>query len=391
MACTQATTPPQPQEAGPGTAHARAKLEAVLERHHGPLRGTFDRVVLELRETPEAKPVRIAAELPDQLRVDRPGRRVDLWVKGDGWLCQSGAAASRLQGDGLAELAALRQCVRALTLDPLVRADQVREMGPGIFALVMPGGETWRLELDAAQDHVRELRGPAGAVTFVEFLRTGVTTLPRLVDLPGIGKRHVKFAATDLWLSPAVFRDPFVSVDATRKATKPHRQTVIAPTRELPKHAEIQELPAKSFLVLEDPGDWQERAAAVTAAGNTLGARGQMPDGLPTYLTDGTRRLLLIPFRPDPNGGHQPFVRGPKETLRHDPPREVAVVAPPADTWDRALAEGRRRLAELIASEGRKADGPLHVTPFIEPTMPPDAGLRKALQLRLEQPLRDRN
>ena len=54
--------------------------------------------------------------LPGRMRVDHPGRRVDLWIEGTGWRCEPGKPAERMAGDALARLDTLRQHVRALLL-----------------------------------------------------------------------------------------------------------------------------------------------------------------------------------------------------------------------------------------------------------------------------------
>ena len=374
--------------AQPGERPPHELVDAVLQKHHGPLRGTFDSAVIQLRAQPDDPATQVLLQMPGRMRVDHPGDRVDLLVDGNGWRCVRGSAAERLEGEALQDLQTLMMQVRGLLLLPLYRAEKIKRVGPGILSLMLPGGETWRLELDPETLTLKEVRGPGGAVRFDAFLTTRVTVHPQRVALGERGTRHVKFVTSDLFVADSVFADPFGAVDLN--AAKPRRRALHAPraSSEMPARAELQELPRRTYLVLADPGDWDARCRAIVAAGQLLGDAGQLPDGLPTYrLTAGERRLL-IPFRADPSKGSPPFVRSEGQVIEHQPAQQAVVVAPARGPWRETIASGEKMIAAFAAARGYRAAGPLVAIPFIEPVVPPDAALRGKLPIRLELPVR---
>jgi hypothetical protein len=280
--------------------------------------------------------------------------------------------------------------VRAILLMPLEQVERAERRGPGVFSLVLRGGETWRVEIDEPSRRVIELRGPSAAVRFIDFLDTGYTVLPATVDIEGRGTFGVKILAHDLYLAPSVFTDPFVEVDPG--AARSYRaMTETAPAgEELPGSPELQSIPARSYLVLRDPGAWAERTRAVLAAGGNLQRRAQMPAGLPVYAAGDEGDELLIPFQPDPERGYRPFVRRDREVVRHGEPHRAVVVAPPPGPWAEAVQRGRSMVSDFLTAQNLEANGPLRVIPFLAPDAVPTEEERQAIYFRLEQAVRNR-
>jgi hypothetical protein len=366
-------------------------IDAVLDHHQGALRGTFAHAVVELRPAEADPPVQALLALPDRLRLDWPDGHTEVLVEGAGWRCAGREPAVRLAGEELKALQQMRHHLRALTLAPLGEAERVERAGPGVFALVLPGGETWRLEVNEASLQIEELRGPAGAVRFTTFLSTGVTVLPRTVELPGLGTRWVSFRATDLTvLHPGLFADPTLLLRDLSDRPRATRTTALRNPAEQPAAPELQDIDGRMFLAHPDPGSWEERRRIILRDGAALDAKGQAPGGLPTYRLAEGHTELLIPFRPDPERGHPPFVSGPDDVVRHLPAHRAAVVAPPPGPWDEALERGRAMLAKYLQDNDLVTDGDLLCIPFLEVERVPDAKQREHLPLRLEQPVRQR-
>lgn len=371
----------------------REFIDAVIDHHHGTIRGTLDHAVLELRTTPEAQPLQVLVSLPEKLRLDHPDGTIELLVEGDGWRGSANHPAERLAGSDLTTLEELRQHLRAILLSPLYRAKTVKRAGPGVYSLILPGGETWRLEIDEPSLRLIELRGPAGPVQFSEFLETGVTVLPAVVELPKLGVRHVAFLANDLLvLNPTLFMDVSIALPKTSIQPRDRQTTELPNPDEKPDRPVIQDIRGRMFLVNADPGTWLDRRNLLLRAGTMLDGKGQTDDGLPTYRLAEAGTDLLIPFRPDPSRGHRPFARGDDDEVWHVPRHRAVVVAPPAGTgWDEAIAQGRKVIAEFLDANALVADGDLLCIPFLAPERVPDEKTLAKLRLRLEQRVRPRD
>lgn len=368
-----------------------AVIDAVLTHHHGPLRGKLDKVLLELRPEPEAAPTQALLSLPDRLRVDRSDRDIELLIEGIGWSCDGRKPAVRLQGDALARLRQLRHHLRALVLAPLYEAKKVERQSHGVLSLVLPGGETWRLELDEATLELENLRGPAGVVRFKSFLNTGVTVLPAVVVLPEDRVRHLKFRANPSLLHPRLFSDPSLPLPGEPIKRGPIRQRTVDNPNERPPVAELQEIERRMYLAHRDPGTWNERTTVIIRSGNALGRKGQAADGLPSYRFAADGPQLLIPFKPDESRGHEPYLRGPKDVILHVPGHSAVVVAPAPGTWDDVIERGRKEILAFLRSKKLEADGPMIAIPFVDAGEIPSARDLRRLRIRLEQRARPRD
>jgi hypothetical protein len=262
-----------------------------------------------------------------------------------------------------------------------------------VYSLILPGGETWRLELDEPSLRLIELRGPAGAVKFSEFLDTGVTVLPSKVELPKLGVRYVAFLANDLVvLNPTLFMDPSLKLTDASTERRTTQTTSLPNPSERPDRPVLQDIRSRMFLVNPDPGTWSGRQQLLVRAGTMLDDKGQAPDGLPTYRLTAGGTDLLIPFRPDPSRGHRPFVRGEDDKVWHVPHHQAVVVAPPEGTpWDEAVAVGREMIAQFLDENALVADGDLLCISFLAAEEIPDEAALAKLRLRLEQRVRPRD
>jgi len=383
LVCPRATLSQAPE---PAAIDAAQLIDSVLERYHGPLRGTFDSVILELRSKADDSLDQIVVQ-GENLRVDHGDKHVDLLIEGTGWRCSIDRPATKLGGSELQALRTLRQGLRAIRLVPLYRAKQIKRVGPGVLALILPGGETWRLALDEKTLDLIELSGPSGVVRFKSFLDTGYTKHAKTVDLPGRGEVYVKFLATDLDLYRAVFADPFVTIDQNKKRPRPGVTQAHRASEELPTEPLLQTVPERTFYVLSDPGTWSQRCADLGTTARMLTDRGQVGTGLPAYQLKAGGTEILIPFQPDPAGGHRPFVRQAGEAVLHSPTHQSVVVAPLPSTWEHAIEAGREAIDAFLEEGGMVASGPLLCIPFLAPGSVPSKIELQRIQVRLELPV----
>lgn len=372
-------TPPPPSDV----------VDALIEHHHGVLRGTFETALLTLTTPDGGATMRAVMALPDRLRVDRPDDTIDVLRDDVAWRCAAGRAPERLEGDELDAVLTLRDSLRAVVLAPLWQRTGVERAADGTLRLTQPNGETWTLGLDDDGTEVRSLSGPRGTVEFRSFLRTGVTVLPQRVVLPQLGERVLRFEASDLYLDPAVFEDPFaIRVDPTQKlSTRPLRATTAA---DLPTKPEVQDIDARTYLVLEDPQAWPKRVETLLRVGSRLAEQGQMPDGMPTYVIGEKSTELLVPFRPDPGSGRPPFSRRADQRVRHEPTHRAVVFAPEPGPWDQVRERGNQRMTRFCDEHELVAAGPLRMIPMLDPTTPPTASEQRVLRVRLELPVKPR-
>ena len=380
---------PGPAQSAPTSraSDAQQAVDGILARFHGPLRGIFDRTVMELRQAPDDEPTQVVLSLPGRMRVTEPDGTVRLLVDGAGWRCSAAHPPERLRGPELEQLQVLRDQMRAVLLVPLYQAEQVKDMGAGVYSLILRHGETWRLQLDATTHDPVELRGPNGPVRFESFRDTGQTRPVERISVPERGTLWVKVVAADVPLADSVFSDPFSKVNDTDGKGTRVVPVSAAPAEELPSAPEVQPIPERSYLVFPDPGTWSSRSARINAAASSLADRGQMANGLPTYSLGKTDAKLLGPFRPDPAGGSKPFVRVANDEVQHVAAHSAVVVAPAPGTWEQVLERGRAELQRFLSERHLKASGPLRCIPFVQPEgTPTDADLRR-LQVRLEQPV----
>lgn len=385
---------PGQEEPAPPERSAEEIVNALLERHHGPLRGTFANSMLELRAEPDGAPFKIVLSLPDRMRVDHPGKkgepgkRVDLLVEGVGWRCESQEPAARLVGEELQQLRNLQQHLEAMLFMPLYRADKIESMGGNVIRLILPGGETWRLEVDPNTKDPIELRGSAGPVRFLSFLQTRVTRPPKKVDLPGRGAMYATFLASDLSMSSWVFTDPSSRVEESKPVAMAR---AVQPWNELPTHPELQEVAESVSLAVADPGTWPERMARIIDLAGTLEERGQISAGLPTYALREGGVDLLVPFQSDPQGGHRPFIANAEDQLRRQPTHRAVVVSPPPGKWDDVIENGRAMLDEFLDKNALAAAGPLRCIPFLLPDQELNARVLGRLQVRMELPVTEQS
>ena len=346
---------------GSQPASAPARIEAVLARCHGVLRGTMDRVLLELRAAEDGPATSVLLLWPARMRVRDPDGKL-------AFLAPDQPAP--------AELARLRDLLGMLLLQPLVAAERSEAVDGGRVRITA-GGAVYELTLDR-DARPTALRGPAGEVQFLEHIETGITVLPRRVRLGPLGERTVRFLGTGVTALDEAF-----TARTAREPADVVRVTSDPDDGRGPRAATLLALEARQWLVRADPTDWRKRAEVLDDAGRMLHERGQRPHGLPAYWSVGGKPSLAIPFRAR---AEKAFVPG-TETVLAMPAHRAAVIVTPPLPFARALEHGSAQLADLLQREGKAATGPLRVIPFLHPTSAPTATELEAVELRLELPV----
>lgn len=381
-ACDQpaATRVPLPEDAG-------AAIAALLQRWHGILRGELDRIIVELRAS-------AADGARRKLDIDRTRMRVV--TQGDGpkvievllddraWRTRQGEATTALEDDERQALVDLRLLVTGAYLAPLYGARSISRRGPTVFAVEAGDGTTWRFEIDAARQMPVSISGPAGTVRFLSFLSTGVSDLPAEVELGALGKQHLTLIARGVAFEPGLFREATDAASgAARRAPTPWRVTTGEPSK-----PEVMELPARPFLVIEDPGDWATRAARIVASYATLTEQGQREEGLPFLCEVDGKPTIGIPFAPDEERGGHAIVARQDQVIRHRPQEFAIVLYRGKQAFAPSRVAGERDVRNYLDQTKAVATGCLRVIPHFDwHRGEPSAAALAAVKLRFELPI----
>jgi hypothetical protein len=347
----------------------------------------MDRSLLELREG-NASPTVVAAWLPDRLRMDANGV-VEILVNDIGWRCPVNETPVKLQGRGLEAIVQMRDFVRGMLLTPLYEMRSAVRNGDEIL-LELDGGEQWHLQIGEDPLLPASLRGPRGEIRFVDYRETSVTKLPRRVVLGDLGEREIQFRTTGVVYSELLFADP----EAVPGAELPTGQP--GPTRSLsvgidyrPQTPEILEIRDAFWLVMDDPITWEGRSELVVQSHLTLYDQGQTLAGFTGFVEEQARKLLIIPFVPDPDRGSRPFVRRENQTIRRIPAHRALVVYPSPGPFQEAIVNSRRQLSDHVRNHALQADGPIRVYPYVFLwDGAPTAEKLSSEPVRIEQPIR---
>jgi hypothetical protein len=343
---------------------AAAVLEALVARGHGARRGTFDRISVELRRSPDGEATTVLARLPDRLRITHPDGSAGLLRGEAAWTWAHGAAPAAAGAESRAELERWRTLLDLLTLGPLERALQhdpppAERSGPDRLA-VGTGEARIEVELDPARDLVEALHGSGISVRILERHigeRPGPagaaerTVVPILVDEAVLGTWHLRFLGAGIDFDEQVFAPPTGAAAPTFTHGGPGGTT--APR--------IEAAAAVSWLMFEDPGSWTARMQLFRSAGPRLGPLGYGNGGDPMLVATEDGPFFVIPFRPR-RGDAESLVPGAGERLRSWPAGRVVAVDPPAgEAFERRIAAGRTALEGFAQSEGLHLDGPICV------------------------------
>lgn len=376
------STPPRPAL----PQDATAAVAALLQANHGPLHGVLDHSLVHALpgDAPaDAKPMALALD-GQRLRVDRQDGTVEILGRQGGWRCAADRAPQALDEADLRELRALRDLLGAAYLLPLYGARQIERRGPAVFAIAAADGSTWRLEIDVTKQRPKSLSGPPGEVVFHDFLESAVSQLPQRVGLGKLGEQRLKLLGADALFEEYLFQDPSRPASAASLGSKlARREGDARPTEPI-----LETIESTLFLVIDDPLDWEKRAAAITAVGATLGEQGQFGQGLPFLFTEADRQRIGIPFVPDETTGSRPFLARPGQDARARP-RHTAIVVYGADASFAVSSAALARAALAFAERHRHTvAGPLRTLPYLawEDGGPSEARLQR-LGVRVELPI----
>lgn len=351
----------EPPAPAPLPEDASAAIGVLLQRWHGPLQGTLDDLLVEVRRDGRGGARTRIATSGGRLRAERPDGSVDL-LHGDGaWRCPPGSPPQRLDADGRAALQALRTLIAGAYLLPLYGARSVTRQGPTVFAVEAADGSTWRLEIEPVQQLPHSMTGPAGVIGFQSFFSTGVSQLPAKVELGVLGAQHLTLVASDVLFEPFVFHDP--GADPTASPARAKR-TISPAADDRPAEPAVRDVPGTLFLRLDDPGDWEGRSAAIVAAGTVLGEQGQFGAGLPFLYEEQGQHCIGLPFEPDAGQGNPPFVARDGQRVERRPNHRAVVVYRSGQPFAAASAAATSDVLAFAAKARLQPAGPVRILPF---------------------------
>lgn len=351
----------------------RQTLDALLEAHHGNLRGRMGVAFVKLRLA-DGREAGALLDLPDRMRLS--------WRDGPEEIVVPGV-------DSRPRTRRLLDHLRAALLEPLYEVEEVTVTAGDRLRLRRRNGEVWTVVFDPKALVVRELHGPGVDVRFLAFRDTGFARHATHVATEAFGELRLDLRAVDLALEADAF-DPVVSSGAPdRKAPPQTRLAAGDRSEDLPAAPELQTFPATEAVVLEAPPSWPERAALLDRLGRTLHEHGRIAAGLP--MLDEKAREILVPFRDDPSRPIRPLPEDLRRRVRRLPQQPIAVLAQHAGPLQEVVARARRRLEAFAAEHGWTPAGPMRVIP-IAPAAAlgfwPTEETWKHFDLRLELPLR---
>lgn len=371
-ACGGGEPAPAPAQRTP-----RQTLDALLEAHHGDLRGGMYSAFVKIR-FPDGRRAEALLDLPLRMRLTWRGDGTEIVAPG----VEAKPEAHRL----LAHL-------RAALLEPLYGVEEATAIGAGRLRLRREGGEVWTLVFDPEAKRVRELHGPGVDVRFLAFRDTGYTLHATRIATGAFGELELDLQGASLALEAGVFDPPKKAGKSGGDEAEPPRARMTAGdrSRDLPAAPELQTSAATEALVLEAPPSWGERAALLDRVGRTLHEHGRTAAGLP--MLDEQAREILVPFRDDPARPARPLPEDLRGHVRRVPSQPIAVLALRAGPFEDVVARARRRLEAFAAEHGLSPAGPMRLIPIAPSTelgfWPSDETWER-FELRFELPLRRR-
>ena len=125
----------------------------------------------------------------------------------------------------------------------------------------------------------------------------------------------------------------------------------------------IEEVRAARWLLLADPGDWQERARRYGPLEAMLEAQNQQIAGFPVLTRIDGEAVMAVPFRQRPGG---PAAKLPEDakTRAFDAGRELVVYPHDGDLEARCAA-GTAALQAELAAQRLEAIGPIACQPYV--------------------------
>lgn len=353
----------------------------VLRRSHGTLFGQHRTVVLEMRSpTSDSSDTELVSfALPDRLRYS-PGDGPEMLLLGDeAWGWTGDQAAAPLQGDDLRRLRQLRALLAATYLEPLYRASDLRR-NDRVLEFVVEGSP-WRLELRADDLLPSVLTGPDLEVQFLELLDRPNGCLPSRVRLGSLGERILSLRDAGRPIPEAMLRPPD---DST-----PARADLVISGKRPTRTPEVQRVPAGTWIVVDDPGSWEQRRRTGAELGSRLYALGQLNSGDPLLFEEDGQDRFAIPIAPDPDQDGKALTSFDGGELRQVPERLVVAFDPPPDEAGFATRRDRglARLRAFLTEQGLREAGAPHTVAnlFFRDFSDPQVGARSPF--RIEIPL----
>lgn len=374
-----------------------AVIDALLDRCHGTLRGATEMAncSIKLRRTPdEANPWHVLIGSENSMRITLRDKRRKIETRGHAWLVPSateGGSPTELKGEERTEFQRLQKLIRSLVLAPLYGPHKVTRQGPTVFAIIHPGGETWRLELDVFTPKDQpavllpaKLSGPGGTVTMHSYLHTGVTHWPKKVTLDSFGEHWFQMQLSGLVFNPSVFTTPGMKISQGKAKVRRDFAPASPPNQPV-----LTDVPARSCLVVPDPGTWKARFAKLLENGKTLSEQGQQPADLDFFYVENNTRYLAMPFEmAEVRSGGKPFVVRKGQKIVHFPAQQIVQVYPDNGSMEACEAKARKLIDAFVAAEGLQAQGPLRAMPWIQVDRElPPARMLQHLRIGFELPV----
>lgn len=342
-------TPP-PDTAPPDTRAPRAVIDAVLARAHGPHRGSFDSVIVEVRESADGPATTFSVDLPDRIRRNGPDGRIAVFDGEQAWAWQGAGAAEFADRATRTELETWLAVLDLVCLQPFVRADRFERVGPHRIA-ALTAAARHELAYQPSTDAPQSLQGPAGSIEILELYDSGTTRIPVVVRIEGVGQRHLRFWETGVEHAPDAFAPPAGETRETFVVGAPAPSTA----------ARIETTPAVEWLMTPDPAAWPQRMAWLRDAGGRLGARGYGNGGDPFFVTIDGEEWFVVPFRPVRSDPEPVTPKEGERVVRVASGRAVVVDASPGEFEARVDAAGTQ-VATFLREQGLEPDGPRRVT-----------------------------
>jgi len=359
----------QPRVVDVATLTASEVPALVLRECHGEIRG-MDRLAARLW-LPDQTMLRLFAQLPDDIRVEFPNGDIQIVRQTDAVRIRR-AADGPLETVPLASEAARRlRAVRALidiaTLGPLRRASACERIGTRSFRLLQSAGEPWEMVLREDSLLVERMVGHGYDARITEHLRTAVSWIVRALEIEPLGACVLRLDSVDFRFEDALFRpgqSNMNQAEQTDPATKPAHPLIRVNQELRPTTPEIHGTNELWWLVMEDPGDWSNRAQQVQEQLALLRDQGQVLAGFTGFITEDRKRRLVIGFRQQ-HEDNPPYEPPDGQDVRHVPAQRVLVVFPPAGTIEERIAEGTRQLREKLSASGLSSTGPILAQPYL--------------------------
>ncbi|MCA8973742.1 MAG: hypothetical protein KDC98_03425 [Planctomycetes bacterium] len=360
---------PQPAADPPsGLAAARAvDLDEVLDGEltalvlaecHALLRGSMQAVTANVT-LPDGDKLQCHTRLPNDLRV--AGAKGKFVQSGD-----SIASIGEPRVDGKARevttaehrwMVALRDLLDIATFGPLYRARGCRRIAAAEYEIDVGGPTPMRMRLHPGTLLPAAFEDTFGTITIDDYLHTPATWIPAGLTHPELGRCRITFEKCgQLW------RDDFFLPDSDRPTESPRIRITTESIETRSPVPVFCDANRTRWLVLDDPGTWQERAAIYAPLHDSLLAQRQKIAGFPILTRIDDKDVLVIPFRPREGDELPPLAVG-RRVLLIEAGREL-VVHPPDGDFEHRRRDGERMLRAAMANNGLEADGEIRCQPY---------------------------